>query len=441
MSKNVVAIVGRPNVGKSTLFNYIADNKISIVSDKPGVTRDRIYANCNWLDFNFRLIDTGGIELKSTDKMYDYMREQVNLALELANVVIFVVNCKDGLTDLDKDVASILRKTHKPIILCINKVDDYKKQEQDIYEFYELGFENVFPVSSANKSGVGDMLDTVVKYFDNNDDTEQDFLTTKVAIIGKPNAGKSSLINRLLGEERVIVSDVAGTTRDAIDTEIIKNNTKYVFIDTAGLRKKSVIKDEIEIYSYIRSEIAIDRCDIVIVLIDGFEGITKGDATIAGLAHEKGKGVIIAVNKWDIVDKDDKTIYKFTEKIREEFSYMPYAELLFISAKTGKRVDELYSKIDIIRENQLLRIQTGILNEVLINAISLHDTPQDKGKRLKIYYVTQTDVCPPTFVLFVNDKELMHFSYLRYLENKFRESFSFIGTSIRFIVRERKEKE
>lgn len=441
MSKNVVAIVGRPNVGKSTLFNYIADNKISIVSDKPGVTRDRIYANCNWLDFNFRLIDTGGIELKSTDKMYDYMREQVNLALELANVVIFVVNCKDGLTDLDKDVASILRKTHKPIILCINKVDDYKKQEQDIYEFYELGFENVFPVSSANKSGVGDMLDTVVKYFDNNDDNEQDFLTTKVAIIGKPNAGKSSLINRLLGEERVIVSDVAGTTRDAIDTEIIKNNTKYVFIDTAGLRKKSVIKDEIEIYSYIRSEIAIDRCDIVIVLIDGFEGITKGDATIAGLAHEKGKGVIIAVNKWDIVDKDDKTIYKFTEKIREEFSYMPYAELLFISAKTGKRVDELYSKIDIIRENQLLRIQTGVLNEVLINAISLHDTPQDKGKRLKIYYVTQTDVCPPTFILFVNDKELMHFSYLRYLENKFRESFSFIGTSIRFIVRERKEKE
>ena len=439
MKENVVAIVGRPNVGKSTLFNYIADSKISIVSDKPGVTRDRIYADCNWLNFNFKLIDTGGIELKTDDKMFDHMREQVNLAIDLANVVIFVVNCKDGLTDLDKDVATILRKTNKPIVLCINKVDDFKKQEQDTYEFYELGFENVYPVSSANKSGVGDMLDKVVSYFDDKELNPDDLSTTKVAIIGKPNAGKSSLVNKLLGEERVIVSDIAGTTRDAIDTEVIKNNNKYIFIDTAGLRKKSIIKDEIEIYSYIRSEIAIDRCDIVIVMIDGAEGITKGDAAIAGLAHEKGKGVIIAVNKWDIVDKDDKTIYEFTKKVKEEFSYMPYAELVFISAKTGKRVEELYNKIDLIRENQLLRIQTGVLNEVLINAISLHDTPQDKGKRLKIYYVTQTDVCPPTFVLFVNDQELMHFSYLRYLENKFRESFSFAGTSIKFIVRERKD--
>ena len=439
MNENVVAIVGRPNVGKSTLFNYIANSKISIVSDKPGVTRDRIYAECNWLNFNFKLIDTGGIEVKTTDKMFEYMREQVNLAIDLANAVIFVVNCKDGLTDLDKDVATILRKTKKPIILCINKVDDFKKQEADTFEFYELGFDNVFPISSVNKTGVGDLLDKVVSFFEINAEDNNELDTTKIAIIGKPNAGKSSLVNKLLGEERVIVSDIAGTTRDAIDTEVIKNNNKYVFIDTAGIRKKSIIKDKIEIYSYIRSEIAIDRSDIVIVMIDGEKGISKGDAAIAGLAHEKGKGIILAINKWDIVEKDDKTIYKFANKIKEEFAYMPYAEIVFISAKTGKRVEELYNKIDSIRKYQLLKINTGVLNEVLINAISLNDTPQDKGKRLKIFYVTQTDVAPPTFVLFVNDKELMHFSYLRYLENKFREAFEFTGTSIKFIVRERGE--
>ena len=435
-----MAIVGRPNVGKSTLFNYIADSKISIVSDKPGVTRDRIYASCNWLNFNFKLIDTGGIELNNNDTIISHMKEQVDIAIDLSDVIIFVVNCKDGLTDLDKDIAVLLRKVNKPIVLCINKVDDFKKQENDIYEFYELGFDNVFPVSSVNRSGIGDMLDKVTSNFKNtNDEIIED--VTKIAIIGKPNAGKSSLVNKLLGEERVIVSDIAGTTRDAIDTEITKNDKKYIFIDTAGLRKKSVIKDEIEIYSYMRSEIAIDRCDIVIVMIDGAEGITKGDAAIAGLAHEKGKGVIIAINKWDAVEKDDKTIYEFTRKVREEFSYMPYAELVFISAKTGKRVDELYDKIDIIRQNQLLRIQTGVLNEVLLNAISINDTPQDKGRRLKIFYITQSDVCPPTFILFVNDIELMHFSYLRYLENKFREAFGFIGTRIKFELRLRKEKE
>ena len=440
MNENVVAIVGRPNVGKSTLFNYIADSKISIVSDKPGVTRDRIYASCNWLNFNFKLIDTGGIELNNNDTIISHMKEQVDIAIDLSDVIIFVVNCKDGLTDLDKDIAVLLRKVNKPIVLCINKVDDFKKQENDIYEFYELGFDNVFPVSSVNRSGIGDMLDKVTSNFKNtNDELVED--VTKIAIIGKPNAGKSSLVNKLLGEERVIVSDIAGTTRDAIDTEIIKNDKKYIFIDTAGLRKKSVIKDEIEIYSYMRSEIAIDRCDIVIVMIDGAEGITKGDAAIAGLAHEKGKGVIIAINKWDAVEKDDKTIYEFTRKVREEFSYMPYAELVFISAKTGKRVEELYDKIDIIRQNQLLRIQTGVLNEVLLNAISINDTPQDKGRRLKIFYITQSDVCPPTFILFVNDIELMHFSYLRYLENKFREAFGFIGTRIKFELRLRKEKE
>ena len=440
MKQNVVAVVGRPNVGKSTLFNYIANSKISIVSDKPGVTRDRIYADCNWLNFNFKLIDTGGIELGNNDIILSHMREQVNIAIDLADVIIFVVDCKDGLTDIDKNIASILRKTKKPIIVCINKVDDYKKQINDTYEFYELGFSDVYAVSSVNKTGLGDMLDKVVSFFKESNDEDNNEECTKIAIIGRPNAGKSSLINKLLGEERVIVSEIAGTTRDAIDTEIVKNNNRYIFIDTAGLRKKSVIKDEIEIYSYIRSEIAIDRSDIVIVMIDGNEGITKGDTTIAGLAHEKGKGVIIAINKWDIVEKDDKTFYEFTRKIKEEFSYMPYAETIFISAKTGKRVDDLYEKIDLIHQNQMLRIQTGILNEVLLNAISLNDTPQDKGKRLKIFYVTQSDVKPPTFILFVNNIELMHFSYLRYLENKFREAFGFIGTRIKFILRERNEK-
>ena len=439
MKENVVAIVGRPNVGKSTLFNYIANSKISIVSDKPGVTRDRIYADCNWLNFNFKLIDTGGIELKSEDKIFTHMKQQVDIAIDLSDVIIFVVNCKDGLTDLDKDIASLLRKVNKPIVLCINKVDNFKKQEADTFEFYELGFDNVFPVSSVNKSGVGDLLDKVTSYFNVNDNEVEEKENIKVAIIGKPNAGKSSLVNKLLGEERVIVSDVAGTTRDAIDTEVIKDNIKYTFIDTAGIRKKSTLKDEVEVFSYFRSEIAIDRCDIEIVMIDGSAGITNGDATIAGFAHDKGKGIIIAVNKWDIVDKDDKTIYEFTRKIKEEFSYMPYAEILFISAKTGKRVEEIYDKINIISQNQSMRIQTGVLNEVLINAISLNDTPQDKGKRLKIFYVTQTDIKPPTFVLFVNDIELMHFSYLRYLENKFREAFGFNGTSIKFILRERKE--
>lgn len=436
MNNNIVAIVGRPNVGKSTLFNYIAENKISIVSDKPGVTRDRIYADCTWLNFKFKLIDTGGIEYSNDDNIIVNIKNQVDTAIELSNVIIFVVNVKDGLTDLDKDIAEMLRKTNKHIVVCINKVDDYKKQINDTYEFYSLGFEDIYTVSAVNKTGLGDLLDKVTSYFSLNIENDLDLDTTKIAIIGKPNAGKSSLINKLLGENRVIVSDIAGTTRDAIDTEIIKNNRKYVFIDTAGLRKKSIIKDNIELYSYFRSEIAIDRCDIVIVMIDGTLGITKQDTAIAGIAHEKGKGIILAINKWDIVEKDDKTIYEFKRKIKEEFSYMTYAENIFISAKTGKRVEDLYYLIDSIHSNQTLRISTGILNEVLLNAISLKDTPHDKGKHLKIYYVTEVDVKPPTFVLFVNDKELMHFSYLRYIENKFREAFSFNGTSIKFILKE-----
>ena len=440
MSQNIVAIVGRPNVGKSTLFNYIANSKISIVSDEPGVTRDRIYADCNWLNFNFKLIDTGGIELNSTDSMLNHIKTQVDIAIEMANVIIFVVSVKDGLVDLDREIANFLRKTNKPIILCINKVDNFKKQENEIYEFYELGFENIFAVSASNKSGLGDMLDKMSTYFytDFDEKIEESDLT-KIAVIGKPNSGKSSLINKLLGEERVIVSNIAGTTRDAIDTEIIKDNKKYIFIDTAGLRRKSAIKDKIELYSYFRSEIAIDRCDIAIVMIDAIEGISKIDTTIAGIAHEKGKGIIIAINKWDLVEKDDKTIYKFKNEIKEAFSYMSYAEIAFISAKTGKRVNELYDKIDLIRNNQLMRIKTGTLNEILLNAISLNDTPQDKGKRLKIFYITEISVEPPTFVLFVNDKELMHFSYLRYLENKIREAFSFSGTSIKFILQEKKD--
>ena len=438
MNKNTVAIVGRPNVGKSTLFNYIADNKISIVDDKPGVTRDRIYADCNWLNFDFRLIDTGGIELDTNDEIFLHIKRQVDVAIKLSNVIIFVVSVKDGLTDLDKDIANLIRKTNKKIVLCVNKVDDYKKSQNELYEYYELGLGEPFPVSSKNKQGLGDLLDEVVRHFDKVEDNDENFLdVTKVAIIGKPNAGKSSLINKLLGENRVIVSDIAGTTRDAIDTEVVKNNNKYIFIDTAGLRKKSKINDNIELYSYFRSEIAIDRADIVIVLIDGKEGISKGDAAIAGLAHEKGKGIIIAINKWDIVEKNDKTIYEFTKDIKEEFSYMPYAEIVFISAMTGKRVEQLYEKIDLIRQNQALRIKTGVLNEVLINAISINDTPQDKGKKLKIFYATQKDICPPTFILFVKNKELMHFSYLRYLENKFRETFGFLGTSIKFILREK----
>ncbi len=439
MNENVVAIVGRPNVGKSSLFNYIAENKISIVSDTPGVTRDRVYANCNWLKYNFKLIDTGGIEIDNSKDMLENIKEQVDIAIELSNVIIFVVSIKDGLTETDKEIARILRKTNKRIVLCINKADDYIKHINDSYEFYSLGFDDIFMVSAVNKTGLGDLLDKVTSYFVDTIDNNEDLDTIKIAIIGRPNAGKSSLINKLLGENRVIVSDIAGTTRDAIDTEIIKNNKKYIFIDTAGLRKKSIIKDNIELYSYFRSEIAIDRCDIAIVMIDGVEGITNMDVSIAGLAHEKGKGIILAINKWDIVTKDDKTIYEFKRKIEEEFSYMSYAESIFISAKTGKRIDTIYDIIELIHQNQTLRVKTGTLNEVLINATALKDTPHDKGKHLKIYYATQTGVKPPTFALFVNDKELMHFSYLRYLENQFREAFNFIGTSIKFEIREKNE--
>lgn len=438
MKENIVCIVGRPNVGKSTLFNNIAESKISIVSDEPGVTRDRIYASCSWLNFEFKTIDTGGIEPNNDDIVMSHIKEQVEFGISVSSVIIFVVNIKDGLTSIDRDIANILRKSKKPVVLCINKADNYNKDKDLQYEFYELGFENVYLVSGANKTGIGDMLDKVVSYFDE-DIKENEDEKLKIAIIGRPNAGKSQLLNTLLGEKRVIVSDIAGTTRDAIDTDIEKNGKIYTFIDTAGIRRKSKIYDNIEIYSFIRSEIAIDRCDIAIIMIDAKEGISNIDEKIAGMAIDKGKGVIIAINKWDLIYKNNNTYHEFELKIQEKFSFMPYAEKIFISALTGQRVEKLYDIIEKINENQNRRVSTGILNEVLLNANSIVEMPQDKGKRLKIYYVSETDIKPPTFVFFVNDIELFHFSYKRYLENKFREAFGFEGTPIKFIVRERKE--
>ncbi len=441
MSKPIVAIVGRPNVGKSTLFNVLAGGNISIVKDTPGVTRDRIYADCNWLDHNFTLIDTGGIEPDSKDVILTQMREQAEIAIQTADVILFVTDVRQGLIDADEKVATLLRKSGKPVLLVVNKVDSFQKFQADVYEFYNLGIGDPLPVSAASRLGIGDMLDAVCAYFpEKNLETEADELP-KIAIVGKPNVGKSSIINKLLGENRVIVSDVAGTTRDAIDTEILWNEQPYVLIDTAGLRRKNKIKEELERYSIIRTVSAVERADVVVLVIDALEGVTEQDAKIAGIAHERGKGILVAVNKWDALEKDDKTIYRFTEKVREVLSFMPYAEILFISAKTGQRLGKLFEYIDMIIQNQQMRIQTGVLNEILTEAVAMHQPPSDKGKRLKLYYITQVSVKPPTFVIFVNDKELMHYSYTRYIENKIREAFGFKGTSLRFIIRERKENE
>jgi len=440
MSKPIVAIVGRPNVGKSTLFNSIAGQKISIVKDTPGVTRDRIYTDVSWLNHNFTMIDTGGIEPETSDLILSRMREQAVTAMETADVIVFLVDVRQGLVDADFKVADMLRRSHKPILLVVNKVDDFKKWMPDVYEFYNLGLGDPIPISASSKLGLGDMLDEVVKFFDPEDMEEEEDERPKIAIIGKPNVGKSSIINKLLGEDRVIVSDIAGTTRDAIDTVIKKNNKEYIFIDTAGLRRKSKIKEDLERYSIIRTVTAVERCDVAVLVIDATEGVTEQDAKIAGIAHERGKGIIIAVNKWDAIEKDDKTIYKFTNKIRDTLSYMPYAELIFISAKSGQRLPKLFEMIDAVIENHALRVQTGVLNEILSEATAMKQPPSDKGKRLKIYYITQVSVKPPTFVLFINDKELMHFSYTRYIENQIRDTFGFRGTPIRFIARERKEK-
>lgn len=440
MSKPIVAVVGRPNVGKSTLFNVLAGQDISIVKDTPGVTRDRIYAEVSWLDKSFTLIDTGGIEPDSSDIILSQMREQAEIAIETADVIIFLTDVRQGLVDSDAKVADMLRRSRKPVLLVVNKVDNFDKFMPDVYEFYNLGIGDPIPVSAASKLGIGDMLDEVVKNFPEGTDTGEEDDRPKIAIVGKPNVGKSSIINKLIGNNRVIVSDIAGTTRDAIDTPVVYNKKEYVFIDTAGLRRKNKIKEEIERYSIIRTVAAVERADIVVIVIDATEGVTEQDAKIAGIAHERGKGIIIAVNKWDAIEKDDKTIYEHTNKIRQTLSFMSYAEILFISAKTGQRLNKLYELIDTIIESQNLRVPTGVLNEILTEAVAMQQPPSDKGKRLRIYYMTQVAVKPPTFVMFVNDKKLTHFSYTRYIENKIRESFGFRGTSIRFINRERKEK-
>ena len=439
MSKPVVAIVGRPNVGKSTLFNVLAGERISIVQDTPGVTRDRIYAEVSWLDYNFTLIDTGGIEPDSGDIILSQMREQAQIAIDTADVIIFITDVRQGLVDADQKVADMLRRSKKPIILAVNKVDDFKKYMPDVYEFYNLGIGDPIPVSAASRLGIGDLLDEVAKHFTQEMLEEAEDDRPRIAIVGKPNVGKSSLINKLTGENRVIVSDIAGTTRDAIDTDIKYNGREYVFIDTAGLRRKNKIKEELERYSIIRAVTAVERADVVIIVIDATEGVTEQDAKIAGIAHERGKGIIIAVNKWDAIEKDDKTIYKHTEKIRQILSFMPYAEILFISAKTGQRTGRIFETIDVVLENNSMRVATGVLNEIMAEAVAMQQPPTDKGKRLKLYYITQAAVKPPTFVIFVNDKNLMHFSYTRYLENKIREAFGFKGTSLKFIIRERKE--
>lgn len=441
MSKPVVAIVGRPNVGKSTLFNVIAGDTISIVKDTPGVTRDRIYADCTWLNMNFTLIDTGGIEPDSSDIILSQMREQAEIAIATADVIVFIVDVRQGLVDADSKVADMLRKSRKPVILAVNKVDSLAKFGNDVYEFYNLGIGDPIPVSGASRLGIGDLLDEVVKHFDASQMEEEEDERPRIAVVGKPNVGKSSLINKLLGENRVIVSNIAGTTRDAVDTEIIHNGVPYVFIDTAGLRRKNKIKEDLERYSIIRTVTAVDRADVVIVVIDAKEGITEQDAKIAGIAHERGKGIIVAVNKWDAVEKNDKTIYQYTNKLKETLSFMPYAEYIFISAETGQRLPKLFEMIDAVRQNQNLRVATGVLNEIISEAVAMQQPPSDKGKRLKIYYVTQVAVKPPTFVVFVNDKELMHFSYTRYLENQIRNAFGFRGTSMKFLIRERKEKD
>jgi GTP-binding protein len=440
MSKPIVAVVGRPNVGKSTLFNVLAGQDISIVKDTPGVTRDRIYAEVSWLDKSFTLIDTGGIEPDSSDIILSQMREQAEIAIETADVIIFLTDVRQGLVDSDAKVADMLRRSRKPVLLVVNKVDNFDKFMPDVYEFYNLGIGDPIPVSAASKLGIGDMLDEVVKNFPEGTDTGEEDDRPKIAIVGKPNVGKSSIINKLIGNNRVIVSDIAGTTRDAIDTPVVYNKKEYVFIDTAGLRRKNKIKEEIERYSIIRTVAAVERADIVVIVIDATEGVTEQDAKIAGIAHERGKGIIIAVNKWDAIEKNDKTIYEHTNKIRQTLSFMSYAEILFISAKTGQRLNKLYELIDTIIESQNLRVPTGVLNEILTEAVAMQQPPSDKGKRLRIYYMTQVAVKPPTFVMFVNDKKLTHFSYTRYIENKIRESFGFRGTSIRFINRERKEK-
>ena len=441
MAKPLVAIVGRPNVGKSTFFNKMAGSRISIVEDTPGVTRDRVYADCEWQNYKFTLIDTGGIDPDSEDPLLQQMRRQAEIAIETADVILFVTDVKAGVTDDDRQVANKLRRTKKTVVLAVNKVDSVKRDTMDIYEFYELAIGDPMPISAGQALGLGDMLDQVVAHFPEDSDNQEEDDAIKVAIIGKPNVGKSSLINKILGEDRLIVSNIPGTTRDAIDSPIEVDGQKYVFIDTAGMRRKSKIKEEIERFSIIRAVAAVERCDVAILVIDANEGITDQDTKIAGIAHERGKAAIVAVNKWDSIEKDDKTMNKYLKDIGNELAYMPYAPRVFISAHTGQRVNRLLELIKTVNENHALRISTGVLNEVLIEATAMQQPPADKGRQLRLYYMTQVSVKPPTFVIFVNERELFYFSYRRYIENQLREAFGFVGTPIHFIVREKGDKD
>lgn len=437
--KPLVAIVGRPNVGKSSLFNKISGQRISIVEDTPGVTRDRIYADASWLDKAFTLVDTGGIEPAGKDEILVQMRRQAELAIEMADVVILMVNVKDGVTATDRDVASMLLKARKKIVLAVNKVDSIGEPPLEFYEFYNLGLGDPIAISSTHGLGVGDLLDEVCAQFPEDADTSEDEEEIKVAVIGRPNAGKSSLINKILGEERVIVSNIAGTTRDAIDSHYVDGEDKFLFIDTAGLRKRGKIDEVVERYSVVRSLAAIDRSDVCVIMIDANEGMTEQDTKIAGYAHEQGRACIIAVNKWDAVEKDSKTMNQFRSRVQETFAFMSYAPIIFISAKTGQRVNNLLGEIKLVNQQHKRRITTGMLNDILNEAIAKQQPPSDKGKRLKIYYATQSSAAPPTFVLFVNSEELFHYSYLRFIENQFREAFGFEGTPLHFIIREKKK--
>ena len=438
--KPIVAIVGRPNVGKSTLFNKIAGRRISIVEDTPGITRDRIYADAEWSGKNFTLIDTGGIEPASTDIILSQMRNQANLAIDMADVIIFMVNIKEGVTAADGEVAAMLRKCGKPVIPVCNKVDSPGNPPLEMYEFYNLGIGELFPVSSIHGLGVGDLLDEVISYFPERTDDDDDDNIINIAIIGKPNAGKSSLVNKILGEDRVIVSSIAGTTRDAIDSTYEKNGQKYTLIDTAGMRKRGKINENVERYSVVRALNAVDRADACIILVDATEGITEQDTKIAGYAHDSGKACVIAVNKWDLVEKETNTMNNFKNKVKDGFNFMMYAPSIFISAKTGQRIDQLFEMVNSAVAENSKRISTGLLNDVINEAIAMVQPPSDKGKRLKIYYATQASVKPPTFILFVNNAELAHYSYIRYLENQLRAKFGFEGTPIKFIVREKAKK-
>ena len=439
MKKALVAIIGKPNVGKSTFFNYVVGKKISIVEDTPGVTRDRVYADTNWRDKEFTLVDTAGIEPESNDIIISQMREQANMAISIADVIIFLTDVKQGVTAADEEIALLLKKSKKPVILVCNKADKFGETSPEIYEFYNLGLGTPYPVSSVNAKGIGDVLDAIYDYLPSQDEDEFEKQEIKVAIIGKPNVGKSSLVNKVLGEERVIVSNIAGTTRDAIDSNFENEHGKYVFIDTAGVRKKSKVNETIEKYSVIRTNLAIERADVCLLMIDALEGVTDQGTKIAGEAHEAGKGIIIVINKWDAVSKENGTFEKYKKEVYDKLAYLNYAPIIFISALTGQRIDKLYEMINEVYRQNTLRISTSVINDVINEAIAIVQPPTDKGKRLRIYYGTQAATKPPTFVIFVNDKTLFHFSYERYLVNQFRNNFGMQGTPIRIIVREKKE--